>query len=636
MAAKPQQTLADYVTMALSPVLIMALIGSLVFFLQEVLYGGDQYGGRLNWTFFWFIFGIVLVSRISMHPAIGDRWIIYGAVLSLVCYVALAKFFSLERLAGGDAGVPLKPFDWVVNLFLIALIWWCAHRLTWDCTHIDDRVDASGKGVLEAAGLDEGAGPPPAPPQPSPAEQEEGWLARYRRYREEQRKKPHTPGVWVVYFSLAALPLYGLGQALIPAEDVEARRYTFWLMSIYVASGLGLLVTTSFLGLRRYLRQRKLQMPAAMTATWIGLGGALIAVLLLLGVLLPRPHAEYPLLNLGRYDREERDASEYAQMSDSAGKGEGRPSSEQPKEKQKASDGAGTKLDKEGAVRGNEKSPNQDPAGAKTQNKDGSSGGKKDGSGQGRDQESQDSAKSKSQAKQKNKAQDAPKGGDGPPPDARKKEDRSGGKAASPPRSRPRPSGPRPPAELPGWLGRLATVLKWVVFAVLALVVVFFLATRGLSFLANFTDWARRLLEAWRAWWAGLFGGTRERAGQAAEAFDAAEDKPWDRPFAAFHNPFASGLAERLSPNQVVRYSFEALQAWARERGLGRRPDETPLEFADRLGEEVPGLAAEVKRLAGLFARVSYARATLRANSLDELRQFWQRLDAVVEQPLSA
>ena len=30
-------------------------------------------------------------------------------------------------------------------------------------------------------------------------------------------------------------------------------------MGIYVASGLGLLLTTSFLGLRRYLRQRKLQ-----------------------------------------------------------------------------------------------------------------------------------------------------------------------------------------------------------------------------------------------------------------------------------------------------------------------------------------------------------------------------------------
>ena len=155
-------------------------------------------------------------------------------------------------------------------------------------------MDASGKGVLEAAGLD-------AEVEQAAADMEEprgsknlpallAWWDRYRRYREAQRKKPHTPGVWVVYFSLAALPLFGLGQSLIPVEEAERRRYVFWLMVYYVASGLGLLLTTSFLGLRRYLRQRKLKMPAAMTATWLLLGGGLIAVLMLLGALLHAPH----------------------------------------------------------------------------------------------------------------------------------------------------------------------------------------------------------------------------------------------------------------------------------------------------------------------------------------------------------
>src|SRR5262249_23137892 len=95
-----------------------------------------------------------------------------------------------------------------------------------------------------------------------------GWWARYQRFHSEQKKKPHTPGVWVVYFSLAALPLFGLGQAQIPAEETARRASAFWLLCIYVASGLGLLLTTSFLGLRRYLRQRKLNMPKAITAAW--------------------------------------------------------------------------------------------------------------------------------------------------------------------------------------------------------------------------------------------------------------------------------------------------------------------------------------------------------------------------------
>src|SRR5262249_31153451 len=65
----------------------------------------------------------------------------------------------------------------------------------------------------------------------------------------------------------------------------------FFLMTVYVGSGLGLLLTTSFLGLRRYLRQRKVKMPAAVTGAWLFLGGLLAAGLLLLGGFLPRPSA---------------------------------------------------------------------------------------------------------------------------------------------------------------------------------------------------------------------------------------------------------------------------------------------------------------------------------------------------------
>ena len=48
---KPKKTLGDYVTIAISPVLIMAMVGSLTFFLIEVFYAG-QYSSQLKWTFF--------------------------------------------------------------------------------------------------------------------------------------------------------------------------------------------------------------------------------------------------------------------------------------------------------------------------------------------------------------------------------------------------------------------------------------------------------------------------------------------------------------------------------------------------------------------------------------------------------
>ena len=48
---KPEQTLADYLAIAVSPLLIMALVGSLVFFLVEILYEGI-FRGSLEWILF--------------------------------------------------------------------------------------------------------------------------------------------------------------------------------------------------------------------------------------------------------------------------------------------------------------------------------------------------------------------------------------------------------------------------------------------------------------------------------------------------------------------------------------------------------------------------------------------------------
>ena len=49
---RPQKTLADYVAIAISPALIMALVGSLVFFLLEVVYQG-RYQGSLQHILFY-------------------------------------------------------------------------------------------------------------------------------------------------------------------------------------------------------------------------------------------------------------------------------------------------------------------------------------------------------------------------------------------------------------------------------------------------------------------------------------------------------------------------------------------------------------------------------------------------------
>jgi hypothetical protein len=635
MASKSSgKTLADYVAIAISPVLIMALVGSLVYFLVAVLYYGEH-SERLHWILFFFVFGAVLIARISMQGDIADRAGLYGIILGGLVWIALLMYVDWQH-AGS-----LAPFGWAIDLGLIAIVWWCAHRLTWDCTMIDETVDASGAGLLEVAGLEntpvnaatESAGPPAEEENSQKPPREEagliGWWERYRRHREGQRRRPHAPGVWVVYFSLAALPLFGLGQSLLKPEEMERRQYAFWLMTIYVGSGLGLLLTTSFLGLRRYLRQRKLKMPVAMTGVWLMAGGMLITALLFLGAFMPRPIPEYRWLAWSELlGSPERKASGWDQKGGSAGKDKGRAAGVR-KDNHEDKDGRDGQRDGEDRA-ANDKKDSQ--AVGKDDDSKKSEGETRDKEAQGdkgntKDQRGQrDEKRDKDQGDRRNEERDPPRDGGGKP-----EENRQNGT-----KNRETDSPRKPPSTvLPELSRQLATILKWVVGIIAGVVVLFILLRAGLKFLANFTHWARRLLAALQAFWQGLWSGwgTGGKSGPEEESNAAAAEPA---PFASFRDPFVHGQADRMSHFQLVRYTFEALQAWAAERGLGRQAGETPFEFAGRVGEDVPALEAGVRQLAHFYVQVAYAHESLPISCREPLRRFWRMLVDAAERPMSA
>ena len=68
----------------------------------------------------------------------------------------------------------------------------------------------------------------------------------------------------------------------------------------------------AFLGLRRYLRQRRLEMPKIVTAAWLILGAGLLIAFIVIGAVLPRPLAEFSPLALTRADVKVSTASKYA------------------------------------------------------------------------------------------------------------------------------------------------------------------------------------------------------------------------------------------------------------------------------------------------------------------------------------
>ena len=66
-ADRDPPTAADYAVTAASPALVMLMVGSLVFFLVEVLYAG-LYSERLLYTLFFFVF-MPLLSLPSPLPS---------------------------------------------------------------------------------------------------------------------------------------------------------------------------------------------------------------------------------------------------------------------------------------------------------------------------------------------------------------------------------------------------------------------------------------------------------------------------------------------------------------------------------------------------------------------------------------
>jgi hypothetical protein len=171
--------------------------------------------------------------------------------------------------------------------------------------------------------------------------------------------------------------------------------------------------------------------------------------------------------------------------------------------------------------------------------------------------------------------------------------------------------------------------LKWVICAVLVGVVIYAL-WRSRGELLGF-------LQRLREFFARLFGGAPAAADEPAGV--QGESEPGPRPFSEYPDPFATGDADRYSPDELVSYSFEALEAWAREQGWPREPDQTPHEFAQQLGSRVEALSSDARRLADLYCRVAYAPDTVPRKSAAGLRELWHKLEpprrAVFEAPAS-
>ncbi len=553
-SSKPTKTPADYMIIGISPVLIMLLVGSLSFFLIQVFYRGEAVQS-VRWVVFWFVMAVVLVSRIGIEQGTTQA-AIYGLALAGATWLYLVRIHP-AYLAG---------------TILLGTVWWCAHKLTWDCTVIDDDEDASGSGLLQTAVAGKKFKSEATPSTPTAEQMAVGIgrsiepAARNRRTattlhnsdtdRKRRTTVPHPPGLWVVYFSLLALPLFGIGQMLLPGGDTASRQTGFALLFVYMAAAVGLLLTTSFLGLRRYLRQRYLKMPGRIAFGWLQFGAGVACLVLAAALLLPRPgvNATWQTLRY-RVDYQLHRASQYAAQISPHGAGRGR---------------LGDETQTPGEPKNNSSAP---PA-------------------------------------QTGKPQPANIGQQNQTP-------------AGPNERTPDQASPPPPAS-PIVPDRAAGFYRWfrILFILAAAILIGWWVIRQRDLILQIV---RSFLAALAQFFSDLFQlGSRMKRPLAKRD----ERPPKPRPFAAYLSPFLTGKDKSWTAEELIRYSYEALQAWAVERGIQPQPQQTSREFCRLLGESFPDAAAELNRLSFLYGHAAYGTAVPVGCDLEPVRKLWRYLSA--------
>lgn len=619
--SRPQQSLADYVAIAISPALIMLLVGSLVFFLQQITYDGN-YVERVRWMLFWFVFATVLISRIGIEQG-RSHAAMYGGAMAIACALFAQRFLN----------------DYFIGVvILLGIIWWCVDKLTWDCTFIDDKEDQSGAGLLQQSGLE--TPPETEQPEEQPIETEQQRRRRLRREEllgadspsntsepdppEEENvpksTRKHAPGVWVIYFSLAALPLFGVGQAFLPSDDSAARALGFRFLWVYVASALGLLLTTSFLGLRRYLRQRKLTMPPRITAVWLTMGATVLAAILLLTLLIPRPDAETSVTALLDQFADKQAASEHALAANDSGEGEGRRAGEhkldegEPGSEQKEG-GKKTDAEGEGNKSGESEQQGKGESNEQSEGDEGKNSDRgKDDPGDGDKQENADDPQ-ENEGKKEGEVQAAKN----EQQDGEQQEDRKE------PDSSPSSSSSTPPPSSPA-LSTIAEWAKWLIYIVCGVLIALALYKNRHNLIDGAREFFRSIANFWRNLFAGKDKKKKTGSNSAEEAISLGKPA---RSFADYPNPFLTGEAHRMRPDALVIYTEEAFRAFGYEHGIKSDEVFTAIEFGHQVEAQHPQMKAGIQFLTNMYSRILYSANPPHTFEIKPLEQLWAEMSRV-------
>ena len=566
-----QRSVAEIILELIAPALIMVLVGSFVMFLVEVFYQGS-YTARLDIILMLFTFAAVLIGRISIEQ---DHSVaaLYAIVLGIVTLLAMVRFVELTG--------PLAAFSLPINVGLLAIVWFFTHKLVWDCTFVDMTKDVTATGLLDSVGsrwkklrdafdeVDQLASDEVNPIRPTTPNQPAAPWAPFLRWL--RHRKANTPGLWVIYFAFLTMPIFGIAQGFIPASDLPSRRWVFQLFVAYILASLGLLMTTSLIGLMRYLHGRQVEMPNSLMISWISVGSVVGVALLCLAWLLPRPAPEYSIAKSLPFSFKT-------------------PDSTRPNSWALGSDGQKSGVQANSSRRNGQQGQSGQGQSGQGQSGQGQSGQGQSGQGQSGQGQSRQGQSGQGQSGQGQAGQGSFATGFSQ-------------------------------FSLPPALTHVGTLIK-----ILAAIALLTLLTWALL------RYRKEILASCREWWSGLtrwwslFLGRKSRQRRGIDPVSSVAVNPL-RPFTTFSNPFRGNLADQLSPDELVAMSFTALESWAQDFGHPRHEDQTPIEFAKSLTCSVPELGPSAQAFTKLVNQSAYAPNTLDRKCLPTVKRLWDQLE---------
>ncbi len=665
-----RMTAFDLALIALNPALIVSMVFALVAFLALVFYHGDHLL-RLNFILFLFTLGVVCVSRISIEfgSALATP---YGAALACVTWLALMRFVTIEGF-GQSAQMGL-------HALFIAVSWWASHRLTWDCTVLDKERLAEGRGLLETAGLDAGrrdaatsgnAAPAgtttklgSSPSHDAPPNDLSHDDVQQTTHSLNRRKQPHPHGVWVIYFGMAAIPLFGFGQMFLTAP--HDRQKGLLLFCQYLASALALLASTSLLGIRAYLRRRYLQMPPEITLVWLGTAGLVVVTVMIAAWFIPRPAPEWSLLSYvpsfnspknlrthrsgilpGVHDPQEAGAAA-ANVSHNQSSGNMNRSSDSspPTSRTRQHPGTTTAQGRGATVAQQGTASSSHSASASRASADPTSKATPDSAdtntrgpvGQkmerrpeaqpyGSSAESQRNdprqtgrgRSSVSEARQNNPTPQAGSDRAGSYTQTKEKHKQPSSLSGSATSGR-LPWLPRMPdlvMQIPKWGAWFIKLAYWLGMVALGVWLIWKYRDRIMAYWQHL----KRQLQAFLDWWWG-----RKQLPTQTEAVICERQKS----FRQLANPFTLGSAS-ADPRKLVSYSFHALEIWASDMGVSRLPDQTPWEFVQNVAQRYGMLDPPVRQLGDWYGRLAYGDRRIPKQAIERLRELWRRMEELYQ-----